>query len=457
LEDLIVSVTTALEPDQERKREIRLRVDAYLRARRSLEGEGGMRDLLFAALRQRGPRSKLVAIGDDLFGLVPVPPDDDTVTAGAVPDAEAAGYYVLVIDPEALRLLVEGQADARLLDPQGLAFHLVEQRDPPAANVAATRPLGAAAGLPLPYRAELLWVRPPALPAEGPAELFYWGIILLAAGGLGMGGTVLSRLYAREVRLARLKADFVSNLSHELKTPLTSIGLFAEMLQEGQLQTEEERREGLDVLAQEAQRLQGIVARMLETARREARGVPYELRPGDLNQVVAEATERFRRIVTEPGLDLKVDLHDGPMPMLMDEAAMNDVATNLLTNAWKYRRGDEAEIRVHTGRRGRQWLLVVDDDGIGIPRRDRRRVFEMFYRSDAYLTKVAGTGLGLSLVRTIVRAHKGRIRVEGGERGHGSRFRIAFPIAKVAPRASTSSAGPVGSSPRTRSEAQTTA
>jgi signal transduction histidine kinase len=264
---------------------------------------------------------------------------------------------------------------------------------------------------------------------QGPAELFYWGIITLSAGGLIAGGVVLVRLYTREVRLARLKADFVSNLSHELKTPITSISIFTEMFQDGKLESPEDREEGYAVLAQEAARLQRIVARMLDVAKREARGVPYELKPGDLNEPVAESIERFQRIVADPGLHLAFDRHPDSLPVLMDREAMDDVFANLISNAWKYRRGDEAQVRVRTSRRGRKAEVTVADDGVGIPRRERRKVFQMFYRADAFLNRaVSGTGLGLALVRTIVRAHKGSIRIESGEHGVGTVFRLRFPL-----------------------------
>jgi two-component system sensor histidine kinase SenX3 len=99
--------------------------------------------------------------------------------------------------------------------------------------------------------------------------------------------------------------------------------------------------------------------------------------------------------------------------------------------------------------------VTVSDDGIGIPRRERRRVFEMFYRADAYLTRVAGTGLGLSLVRTIVKAHHGSVRVENGESGQGSLFRIRMPLARSAPAAAQSKS-PAEGSPSTPTEVKAT-
>jgi signal transduction histidine kinase len=140
----------------------------------------------------------------------------------------------------------------------------------------------------------------------------------------------------------------------------------------------------------------------------------------------------------------------------MDVEAMNDVVTNLVTNSWKYRHGDAAHIRVRTLRRGRRAEVVVTDDGIGIPRAERRRVFETFYRAEAYLHRtVAGTGLGLSLVRSIVRAHKGTIRIESGEGGKGTTFRLRFPLDRKAARAPAPAARPAPT-PSAKSEAQAT-
>lgn len=269
----------------------------------------------------------------------------------------------------------------------------------------------------------------PASGAAGPRESFYWFILGTAALGVSIAGFVLVRILRREVHLARLKADFVSNLSHELKTPLTSISMFTEMIKEGSLEGDD-LTEGIDVIATESERLQRIVGRMIDVARREAHGTGYALVPGDLNAAVRAACERFRRLERDPGLVLEVDLSPAVPPILLDAGAIDDAVTNLLANAWKYRKGDRAHVRVSTRRAGRRVELAVQDDGIGIPRRERRRVFEMFYRAENYLSRnVPGTGLGLALVRTIVRVHRGKVRIEGAP-GDGTTFRLAFPLAR---------------------------
>ena len=261
--------------------------------------------------------------------------------------------------------------------------------------------------------------------ATGPRETFYWFILGLATLGVSIAGFVLVRILRREVHLARLKADFVSNLSHELKTPLTSISMFTEMLKDGRL-GDADRQEAVDVIAQESERLQRIVSRMIDVARREAASTGYALVPGDLNGPVRAACERFRRLERDPALVLDVRLATDLPPMLLDGGAIDDAVTNLLANAWKYRKGDGARVQVTTRRAGRRVELSVADDGIGISRHDRRRVFEMFFRADNYLSRnVPGTGLGLALVRTIVRVHRGRVRIEGAP---GGRFDLRHPL-----------------------------
>ncbi len=446
----VQAASTGLPSDQVA---VRSDVEAYDDARRALDG--GMRDVIGLALGALGGEPRVARYDRFLVGLVPDVPLPIAPSQGSM----VRHHGVVVLNERAVLDLLEEAGRSSELSRQGLLLRVSPVGEPAPTDYAAARELGPEPWLHIPFRATLLRVHPYALPSEGPGEPFYWVIILLATGGLAMGAYVLSRLYTREVRLARLKADFVSSLSHELKTPLTSIMMFTEMLQDGQLTTEADRTEGLAVLAQETQRLQGIVARMLDVARREARGTPYDLVVGDLNEVVSKAVERFRRIVTEPGLDLGTALAPGPLEVAMDAAATDDVVTNLLTNAWKYRRGEAARIRVATARVGRRAELVVSDDGLGIARRDRRRVFEVFYRAEAYLTKVSGTGLGLALVRTIVRAHRGSIRIETGDEGVGTRFRIRFPLA-ASGRRSTSASLPVGSDPRpeaaSRSEANAT-
>jgi signal transduction histidine kinase len=204
----------------------------------------------------------------------------------------------------------------------------------------------------------------------------------------------------------------------------------------------------MDVISQESERLQRIVSRMIDVARRESGATGYALLPGDPNVPVRAACERFRRLTRDPGLALDVGTAATLPPVAMDAGAIDDAVTNLLSNAWKYRRGESAHVRVATRARGRRVEIVVEDDGIGIPRRERRRVFEMFYRAEHYLSRtVPGTGLGLALVRTIVRVHRGTVRVESSPRG-GSTFRIRLPRARAKAGTSPAAAASVPAAAR---------
>jgi two-component system phosphate regulon sensor histidine kinase PhoR len=439
---LLVDEKLSCEPNQE---ELAALVSAFRHAHARLDSLLPSLVESAARLRRLGPddvRARLLHVFGEPYAAAFLETEDRVVLAHLHSDEVlrlAAGYVA---------------TDAGRLARLGVRLEVVPSARPLADKVLYVRDLAREDVSELQLRAALYRDVPPPLPSGGPTEAFYLGIIGLAALGLIAGGAVLVRMWRREVRLARLKADFVSNLSHELKTPLTSISLFTEMLQEGKLVTEEERTEGLAVLAQESQRLQRIVARMIDVARREVRGTPYDLAPGDLNGPVRDAALRFRRIVTEPGLDLVVSLSPEPLQVLMDPAAVDDAVTNLLSNAWKYKRGERARIDVRTRRLRGKAELTVADDGIGIPRHERKRVFEMFYRAENYLTRnVAGTGLGLALVRSIVRAHRGRIRLDSGRGGVGTVFRLRFPLARVrAPAPAPSAADSSSSSPPVRAD-----
>jgi signal transduction histidine kinase len=272
------------------------------------------------------------------------------------------------------------------------------------------------------------------------SERFYWYIIGFSVTGILAGGLLTARAVMREVKLAKLKAGFVSNVSHGLKTPLTSVRMFADMLRSGQVKDEAERRECLEVIAQETERLGRLIQQVLDFGRLEARRRPFHWTTGPLEPLVRAEAERFRRTTGMDEKSFVVRIAINVPPVTYDPDAFAAVITNLLSNAYKYTRREDRHVELTLGPERGRVVLAVEDNGPGVPRRERRRIFEQFYRADDLLTReVEGTGLGLAIAQHIVRAHGGRILVGDRQQG-GSRFAVVLPPATARVAAARASA-----------------
>jgi len=331
--------------------------------------------------------------------------------------------HVLAMRREALRELFDQVAEEarRAGETRGLGVEIVE--GPPSRDDMRDLPG---------YRA-VARIAPGLLREEsGRRERFYWYIIGFSVLGMLAGGFLAARLVMREVKLAKLKSGFVSNVTHELKTPLTSIRMFVEMLRSGQVQEDGERRECLDVITQETERLGRLIQRVLDFSRLEARMRRFRWAVGPLQGVAEREAERFRRLTGLPPERFTVKISAGTPPVLHDAEAFGEVVSNLLFNAYKFSPPADRRLRLLLGSADGLLLLVVEDNGPGVPRKEREKIFEPFYRADDLLTRsVEGSGLGLSIVRSIVRAHGGRIAVEDAK-GGGARFVVALPAARGA-------------------------
>jgi len=250
-------------------------------------------------------------------------------------------------------------------------------------------------------------------------------LITLTLGIILAGTVFLLYLSARERRANQEKSDFISNVSHELKTPLSLIRMFSELLALGKLKSPEKAREYAEIITRESERLGRLIDNVLDFARMERGRAAYEFHWGQLSEVVERALDVYRQRVEREGMNLitKIDVE---LPATMfDENAMTLLLLNLIENAVKYGRG---EISVYLTRVGDDLRLVVGDQGPGIPREERDKIFERFYRTKAARrTNVRGSGIGLSLVKHIAEAHGGRISVES-EAGVGAAFIIDLPI-----------------------------
>jgi signal transduction histidine kinase len=249
----------------------------------------------------------------------------------------------------------------------------------------------------------------------GRARLLGAGFVLLVLLLLA-GSYVVARAVAREMAVVRLQADFVAAVSHEFRSPLSSISQMGELLAEDRWPTPEHRRRGVEVLNRESARLRRLVEGLLDFARMEAGNGAYRLEPVDLGEVAREVAAEFRTVT--------VTGETGLVPA--DGEAMRRALWNLVENAVKYS-AEGTPVQVAVGREGGRVRIRVRDGGMGIPGEELGRVFVKFYRGrEARERRVKGTGIGLAMVKHIVEGHGGEIRVES-EAGRGSTFTIVLP------------------------------
>ena len=239
----------------------------------------------------------------------------------------------------------------------------------------------------------------------------------------------------REARLAQAKSNFVANVSHELKTPLSLISLFSEILELGRVNNEEKKAEYYRIIRHESLRLNKTIDNILDFSRIEAGRKKYELVAGDIAEVIDTVLSTHRYQIINSGFDIQSDIQRDLPQVLIDREAMSQAISNLLDNAIKYS-GKVKQISITTKTLESDLRIEIADHGIGIPRAEQARVFEKFYRvGNGLVHDVKGSGLGLSLVKHIIEAHNGTISVES-DVGKGSRFTILLPIMRVAPNGS---------------------
>lgn len=255
---------------------------------------------------------------------------------------------------------------------------------------------------------------------------YVFGILILSLCITMVAGIIATFAYLRRgATLSRLQTDFVNKVSHDLRTPLTSIRMFVDTLQMGRIQDPERMQECLDVLAAETARLSTMIDRLLGWARLEAGKRVYQTEPERVSVLVDNALAAFQaQRLQGPPVHLERDLPEGLPDIDVDLAAMSEALLNLLQNAYKFT-GDDKQIAIRARAVGLEVEIDVTDNGPGIPLREQKRIFEKFYRSTASAT-VEGSGLGLAIVQHIVNAHHGAVTVHS-EVGKGTTFRIRLP------------------------------
>jgi signal transduction histidine kinase len=238
------------------------------------------------------------------------------------------------------------------------------------------------------------------------------------------------RYTLRQLELAQLKAGFVSNVTHELKTPIALIRLAVETLEMRRYTSPEESEKFLQTIGRETQRLSQLVDNILDFARLEAGRHVFRFEEVDVVQLVRETVEAFRPRFEHLGFVVDLDLPPSLPAVRGDQVALTHCLLNLLDNAIKYSKA-RRRVRIAARARGDEVAISVTDHGIGIDPGDQKRIFEKFVRLETGLIHdVKGAGLGLSLVDQIIRGHGGRIEVESAP-GEGSTFTLVLPSAAL--------------------------
>ena len=306
--------------------------------------------------------------------------------------------------------------------------------DPYAPHLYATRPFGDA------YNGNLKGasVRVAIDPAAAP-KLVIGGLprsrlpLLLALFGLTAGLVAAAIFQLRRARrLTRLRSDFVSQVSHELRTPLTQIRMFAETLRLGRVRSEAESERSLEIIDRESRRLGHLVENILQFSRGERGTLELTRTVQPLAPLIREVIEELAPLLESRDVRVRFAGNDGDaVRSAVDAGAFCQILLNLLDNAVKYGpKGQEIRLEMSgplASRVGPRVRLAIDDQGPGVPRRDRDRIWQSFRRLERDRTNaVAGTGIGLAVVRELVERHGGRAWVEGGTRG-GARFVVELP------------------------------
>jgi signal transduction histidine kinase len=228
--------------------------------------------------------------------------------------------------------------------------------------------------------------------------------------------------------LDRLKAEFVSVASHEIKTPLSVIRGYVTLLADGIYgEVNDQQKKTLEAVSNQTDRLARLVHRLLDVTRFEAGGARLELREIQLRAFFEELTTDFRVLAVQNDIDFRVRLTDDlPAVIVADEDRLSEVLGNLLSNAFKFT-STGGTIRVDAARRGDGIQVEVEDSGVGIAADKLPHVFEKFYQIDNQAQpRSVGSGLGLAIAREIVEAHGGTITADS-EEGKGTRFRVVLP------------------------------
>jgi signal transduction histidine kinase len=254
-------------------------------------------------------------------------------------------------------------------------------------------------------------------PLYNRVEIIYISIICINFILISMG----IRAMYREIRRSRIRSELSAKLSHELKTPLSLIRMFGETLMMGRIRDNKKRMEYYRIITRESERLTNLINNILDFNEIEENIKRYNIKRGNIGETIKRVIDNYS--ILKDGFRFNLELESSLPEVKFDEDAISQALINLIDNAVKYS-GEEKEVKIRVYSKSEGIILEVIDKGIGIDKRDKKRIFEPLYRGEIHKK---GSGLGLSIVKHIVESHRGKIRVES-ERGKGSKFIITLPV-----------------------------
>ncbi len=245
-----------------------------------------------------------------------------------------------------------------------------------------------------------------------------------------IGVVVTVRAVIHESEVSRMKSEFVSNVSHELKTPLALIRMFGETLDTGIVTDERKRREFYSIIRKESERLTYLINNVLDFSKMDSESKEYNFEEANLVEVVRNSMEAYKFHIRDLGFEIEIELPAELIMSKIDKDAISQALLNLLSNAVKYSE-DRKYIRVEVRKDSNSALISVTDNGVGISKEELKKIFDKFYRvSTSKVKETRGSGLGLTIAKHIIEAHGGTIEVES-EEGKGSTFTIRLPLQEI--------------------------
>ncbi|MBN1464206.1 GHKL domain-containing protein, partial [candidate division KSB1 bacterium] len=242
-----------------------------------------------------------------------------------------------------------------------------------------------------------------------------------------VGLVYIIRSISKEMELARIKSNLVANVSHEIRTPVALIRMYAETLEAGRLKDEPKKNKYYRTMLAETVRLTQLINNMLDFSKIESGRKEYRLTPQNLGDILQQILTMYHYNFEQKEFQVEKNIATNLPPVNIDQEATTQAIVNILDNAMKYS-PENKHIYISLEQKGQHIILSVTDHGIGIPESEQEKIFQKFYRAgDSLVHNTKGSGLGLSLVEHIMRVHKGKVTLKS-KPGQGSTFSLVFPI-----------------------------